>query len=380
MFEGRFCRGETDEYTESCNNGTCPTVSPESLIPGYLKNATIQYLNSTWHHYDKVEGDVVAMNCANNITTMFFREFPDASLKFIRNAASFPLNPKRMQLLSYGILSIAKLEASDTGLYLCQVEFVAPYVQTVDVYSLIVRSNEPQIKIRATQDLKLVCNSAALGLLFTDCNQKWFLNDEVYRDYGFTPPSSINIQTIEGASMDLAGTWTCSISHVPTNRTWITNLVKVAISPPPSPFENPVIMGCVVGGAFGIVAILVFAFAYRGHQAEQGGKELFEMYMEGRGSDGEEEEDDDDVDKPGDTSGSKKNIEKESKNEERDDEIEFDEHKTLIGTNSLQSLRSDGVQSKISLQSELNLNMIGGPARKISKTSSVENEEETPLL
>ena len=118
QFNGRFCVGEKQEFTTTCNNFTCPPI--KFVLPEHLKLAAENHLNSTYFNMEKDEEDNVELICRSNVTRLFYEEYPKSSLKWIKNGAELLLDAKRMYAERHDVV-IRSLQINDTGVYLCQV-------------------------------------------------------------------------------------------------------------------------------------------------------------------------------------------------------------------------------------------------------------------
>lgn len=180
-----------------------------------------------YNNYDKVEHQSVAFVCGTPAADKIKEAYPRTSTFWVKNGQPFKLDPSRMTY-DNGDLLIQSVVAADIGVYLCQLEWQPKLRQTVAVYALVVKSSF-KLHTRQHRNLQLYCNGASLGLLYAGLQQIWFHNGEIYKDYGTTPPQTINVEYFEDIGSDFAGLWECTINDPSSMRLWITNRVNVTV-------------------------------------------------------------------------------------------------------------------------------------------------------
>ncbi|XP_064603663.1 uncharacterized protein LOC135469068 [Liolophura sinensis] len=225
---GNECAGKNQETkADVCNYFTCPQNGTAPTLPEELTNELKEDLKKMYNNYDKVEHQSVAFVCGTPVADKIKESYPRTSTFWVKNGQPFKLDPSRMSY-DNGDLLIQSVVAADIGVYLCQLEWQPKLRQTVAVYVLVVKSSF-KLHTRQHRNLQLYCNGASLGLLYAGLQQIWFHNGEIYKDYGTTPPQTINVEYFEDIGPDFAGLWECTINDPSSMRLWVTNRVNVTV-------------------------------------------------------------------------------------------------------------------------------------------------------
>ena len=129
-------------------------------------------------------------------------------------------------MMSIDNLVIQNLLPKDSGVYHCVV-MVSPKQPVVTaVFSLVVGENWIHVFDKA--DLKLNCNSKALGVLFKSAVRTWS------HRLGKESAAAIKDSTIlNHVDARYNGTWTCLVKDKRTHRSWITARYRVIVDQPP---------------------------------------------------------------------------------------------------------------------------------------------------
>ena len=257
-FGGNFCRGNAKDFMIACNNMTCPTADPIPKLSEYLLQAIREHLNHSHHNFLKQDGSFVKLICRSNVTNLFFKEFPDAAIKWFFNEKIFKMDLKRMTY-NHGDVVISRLNATDSGVYTCNVEYFPGISVIVDIFSVTVNSSHIGHSPRATKPLSLQCHGSPFGIIFNDTRQQWLLNDVVREDFGAAPPQSLDPYVIEVTKPEDAGVWICSIRDGQTERVWNTSRIVVNVGPAPTIWEG-LLKAKYIGAFIGALLVVILLF------------------------------------------------------------------------------------------------------------------------
>ncbi|XP_069141981.1 uncharacterized protein [Argopecten irradians] len=230
------------------------------------------------HSITKPFGGFVEFDCDTKATKAIFKQYARASRQWIHNYNALEIESDRM-VYQLGLLTIQNLKPSDQGVYICRIEYEPEQFKSVALFTLIVESSEPNIRVQETRPLNLQSHSAPLGYLFPSATRTWSVNGKVFRSK--TPASQTNEDEFANANKTFEGVWTCTVSHKQKNtRTWKVARYVVKLMPPPSKsevvlnslFTHPIttVMVCLVFAGF--LLVIFIACVYRADQAELSAK------------------------------------------------------------------------------------------------------------
>lgn len=102
-------------------------------------------------------------------------------------------------------LTIRKLTAKDTGIYVCSVHYAPQIVKPISVAAVSVTPSSPNIRIPAEQSMELICYGAHLAKIFKNVTQNWLLNDQEYKDFSMASPLENRVYEIEDVKKNMSG-------------------------------------------------------------------------------------------------------------------------------------------------------------------------------
>ncbi|KAK3104174.1 hypothetical protein FSP39_025042 [Pinctada imbricata] len=193
-------------------------------------------LNEQHHNFTRKLGGVVELQCETKTVQRILRIFPKASYRWIHNGSPLKMDASRMRY-QMGELVMSNLIPTDTGVFVCQIEYEPGQVKTVAIFSLFVKASKGfAIHVQQTKDVKLQCNSAALGNLFDGSKRSWKHNNKVVTKAIHAWNRSEEV--FRNAHQNVTGNWTCIVHQPITARYWTTAYYTVILDPPPTAMEN----------------------------------------------------------------------------------------------------------------------------------------------
>ncbi len=270
QFGGRFCIGESKDYTNECNNFPCPTENPVPKIPHELLEKLQDDLDRQLNSFQKLSGEYVDLDCNTPVMRLFQAQFPRGSVRWVHNGYHLALDPERMAY-ERNLVFINHVLSADNGVYLCQFEYFPNNSKVLALFALTVISDVVDISTTAGNPVSILCHGGSVAVVFPATRQQWIHDGTVYQDYGVTSPLELDTVRIARAKEADSGVWECRVSHPRTNRTWITNRLILDVGPAPSILERmltPVYLGTCGGVVFIVVVCAVAYFSYRKKKAE----------------------------------------------------------------------------------------------------------------
>ncbi|XP_033745560.1 uncharacterized protein LOC117331073 [Pecten maximus] len=211
-----------------------------------------------FHSFIKPLGGSVQFDCSTRATRTIFRQYARASRQWVHNNNALNIENDRM-LYQMGLLAIQNLKTTDQGIYICRIEYEPMQFKSVALFTLIVKSNEPDVRVQETSVLALQSFSAPLGYLYPSATRAWWVNDRIFSSK--IPASQTNDDRFFNANKSFEGIWTCTVSHKTNDRptrTWKTARYVVKLTPPPSKLEK-LLTYCSTHPVTTVMYFLVFA-------------------------------------------------------------------------------------------------------------------------
>ncbi|GFS31650.1 thrombospondin-1 [Nephila pilipes] len=180
LFRGKDCKGESKEKGK-CNIHKCPdqvyTLSPGTAQN--LKDATEKIHNN----FEKNEGSNIDLSCNPGVVGKIYEEYPSSVLFWTKDGKVLKLEIERMEINLHQ-LSIQDLTLDDSGVYLCSMRYAPEVVKPLAVISVAVVPKSPNIKVPEEENIVLTCGGALLGKIYKNLSRSWYLNGQVYKDFG----------------------------------------------------------------------------------------------------------------------------------------------------------------------------------------------------
>lgn len=269
-------------------------------IPPSLKVSLANFLNITHENVSSRQGGSANLFCDNKIMKTFQQEFPFLCQRWVLNGSPLKTDQSRVQVIR-NELRIMNLSPLDTGVYECRLEDGLRNI-TIGFIALHVTTSLPTVSVEERKDLQLECNSKALDLLLSSTLldlignatadnksdkttarntthikspkttiRQWLHNGTFSPFFPPSLPASHpSPDMLTPAELLMSGEWVCVVSHLPTNRSWVTAWILVQVRRALTPLEAwwkavlayPIAVAG-VGFAFLVLCILASIFVAR---------------------------------------------------------------------------------------------------------------------
>lgn len=217
------------------NNGARSQQFP---FPDRLNKLVDDYILDSHNVATATEGSQTLLDCRNNVTKKVFRKFRQAKYRWIHNGMLFKVDKDRMRYNGRRILFL-KVRPSDSGSYMCQIEYEPFLVKTVAVFALLVFPENPPPKVvHYGRKFCLQCNSAAIGHVYFYTKRNWMIDDIYYAFDQDIPAKSINEDCIDFATTTMSGDWTCVTTQEYTQKQWSTAFYRIKVTSKPPVVGN----------------------------------------------------------------------------------------------------------------------------------------------
>lgn len=228
--------------------------SQQFPFPDRLNKLVDDYIFNSHNVATAIEGSKVSLDCRNNVTSKVIQNFRQAKYRWIHNGMLFKVDKDRV-LYERGHIIFLKARPSDSGNYMCQIEYEPFLVKTVAVFALLVFPENPPAKVVPYgRKFCLQCNSAAIGHLYFYMKRNWMINGTYYAFDQDIPAKAINEDCIDFATPRISGDWTCVTTQEYTQKKWSTAFYRIKVTAKP-----PIVgrMGLFISNNVIVVVILI---------------------------------------------------------------------------------------------------------------------------
>ncbi|KAL5014055.1 hypothetical protein ScPMuIL_008325 [Solemya velum] len=263
--------------TKTCNESRLKRENEDVrtsqlVLSPVLRTVVDDYISLTNISFVKKTMGSVEMSCRNSATDAVIEEFPMSSFSVLHNNGPLKFDQSRMSF-TQGVLSLRDLKVSDSGTYLCQLEYEPGQMVTVELFSLAIPSN---ITIQETKQLELDCVSSILGHVFRSSKRAWYINGKLIKRISGVPAETSKKDVVPSVDRRIAGVWECVVKDEITKRNWKTVIYNVEVTPPPSytdvvieRFQNNLIPNCIISvGIVMFIVVICVGIIYKVDSAE----------------------------------------------------------------------------------------------------------------
>jgi hypothetical protein len=210
----------------------------DSPFPEDLGRRVDGQLKGSHNAYSADEGSNMTLNCVNSITREVMQSFDQPEYRWIHNGMRLKSKKGRMKH-DNGTVEFASLKQSDSGSYLCQIEYEPYLIKTVGVYALLVMSTDPPVRVvEYGKRFCLQCNSAAIGHVFRFTKRNWILNNRFTMFSNIIPAKSVSEDCIEVAMPQMSGDWKCLTLQEYSDKEWFTAFYRIKVGSKPTTMEK----------------------------------------------------------------------------------------------------------------------------------------------
>ncbi|PSN55984.1 hypothetical protein C0J52_02152 [Blattella germanica] len=223
---GEDCVGD-DTLDGDCNTFKCGEISPDTIE--YLRHL----LQRKHTSLEVIQGSSIELICNEEAEKRIKKEAPTAQIKWALNGVYIKADALGSIDIEDSNLEINAAHPNNSGVYTCMALQQSGSRYIISVISLAVKPTVPMIS-RVSKQVNLQCQGEVLSYIYKELTQKWELNGEIWKDYGYTTLAAVMTEEIKYVNYSHAGEWKCLVTQPELNFQWTTNWITIEVKHAPN--------------------------------------------------------------------------------------------------------------------------------------------------